>query len=130
MTTFSVACVQTPPAKTASWIDRLLDAVFCWLDAALVHQAAGELARECRDTLWEHLGQRLCGMSHPQSMGYVRAVAPEFLAREVDVVLNRRRLPANLRAHVIADALEQVVGMVAEDVSQFRGRKATRARAA
>jgi hypothetical protein len=130
MNTAYLACTPQPSAKPASWVDRLLDGLFCWLDASLVKRAAGELARECRDTIWEHIYQRTSGMGHAQARGYVRAVAPAFLSKEVDLVLNRHRAGAFLRPHVLARALEEVVDLVADDVVRAQVRTSSLAKAA
>jgi hypothetical protein len=130
MNTASLASSPEAPAKSASWVDRLLDRLFSWLDAPLIKRAAGELARECRDTIWEDVCQRTSGMGHAQARGYIRAVAPAFLAREVDLVLNRHRAGAALRPHVLAKALEQVVDMVADDVGRAQIQPPSLARAA
>ena len=79
--------------------DGLLDRLFAWLDISLVRQAAGELARECHAAVWEATYEKARGMSRDEARGYVRAFAPEFLSKEVDLVLQRQT-----RARVVAAA--------------------------
>jgi hypothetical protein len=96
--------------------DRLLDILLHWLDAPLVRQAAGEVARECRAGLWQHVRRRLRGMSQAQARGYLRAVAPGFVGNEVDAVLIRRRAGLHLRSQVAAQAVEALIDLVADDL--------------
>ena len=98
------------------WTDLLLDWLFWWLDAPLVRQAAGEVARECRAAVSGSVARRTRGMSRPQVRGYVRAMVPAFVAQEVDVVLERRRIDRSLRGQVAAEAIEQLIDAVAEDI--------------
>ena len=62
----------------------------CWIGSSpgwtsrLVRQAAGELARECHNAVWEATYEKARGMSRDEARGYIRAFAPEFLLREVD----------------------------------------------
>jgi hypothetical protein len=106
-----------------------LDRLFVWLDNSLVRQTAGELARECHIALWESTCERARRMSRDEARGYIRAFAPEFLMREVDLVLQRRRVRESLRVRILDEATEQVVEMVLKDVHRTRSRRAT-ARAA
>ena len=55
-------------------------------------------------------------MSLAQSRGYVRAVAPGFVAAEVDAVLSRRRANPSLRPLVVAQAVEEVIELLADDI--------------
>jgi hypothetical protein len=96
--------------------DHLLDLLLHWLDAPLVKQAAGEVARECRLALWLHVRKPVRGMSLAQSRGYVRAVAPRFVGAEVDAVLSRRRASPALRPLVVAQAIEEVLDLLADDI--------------
>jgi uncharacterized membrane protein len=97
--------------------DRLLDILLRWLEAPVVRQAAGEVARECRPGLWQHVRQRLVGMSLAQARGYLRAVAPGFVGHEVDAVLIRRRAGLHLHAQVAAQAVEVLIDLVADDLA-------------
>ena len=82
------------PARTTNPpAEGLLDRLFAWLDISLVRQAAGELARECHAAVWEVTYEKARGMSRDEAPGYIRAFAPEFLGKEVDLVLQRRRVP-------------------------------------
>ena len=62
-------------------VDQLVDGILQWIDAPLVGQSAGEVARECRDALWRHVSGRIRGMTAAQARGYLRALAPQFVAR-------------------------------------------------
>jgi hypothetical protein len=101
-----------------------LDRLFAWLDSSLVRQAAGELARECHTAVWEATYEKARGMSRDEARGYVRAYAPEFLLREVDLVLQRRRVGELLRQQILVEATEQLVELVVKDVYRFKSRRA------
>jgi hypothetical protein len=96
--------------------DHLLDVFLHWLDGPIVKQAAGEVARECRAALWLHVRQRVRDMSVAQGRGYVRAVAPAFVSAEVDAVLTRRRAGPSIRHLVVAQAVEEVIDLLADDI--------------
>ncbi|MGA2035033.1 MAG: hypothetical protein ABSG68_22520 [Thermoguttaceae bacterium] len=117
-------------AKSVSWLDGLLDAVFGWLNGPLVKQTAGEVARESHADAWTCLYERTCGMSLPQARGYIRAQAAEFIAAEVDTVLARRRIGPYLRPQIVDEAIEQLIAMLVEDVRCTAGQQADLARAA
>jgi len=102
--------------KTIAWVDRLLEKLFTWFLATRVTQTAGEVARECRDAMWEHVACRCRGMSPAQIRGYVAAISRECIWREVDVVLRRHRLGRLLRARVVDEARMQLVDLIADDV--------------
>jgi hypothetical protein len=114
-------------AKTASWFDRLFDSILQWINAPLVRQAAGEVARECRTAVLDHVYPRTRAMSRAQVRGYVRAWAPAFVLEEVDAVLSRRRTGIHLRQQVGAEAVEQLIDMVVDDVFRSQPPRATRA---
>ena len=112
------------PARTANPpTEGLLDRLFAWLDISLVRQAAGELARECHVAVCESLSEKARGMSRDEARGYIRAYAPEFLGREVDLVLQRRRVRVSLRQRILAEAAEQLVELVVKDVHRTRSRR-------
>ncbi len=96
--------------------DHLFDLLLQWLDAPIINQAAGEVARECRAPLWQHVHRRIGGMSLAQARGYLRAVAPDFVCQEVDAVLARRRASRYVRPRVIALAVEGVLDLLADDI--------------
>jgi hypothetical protein len=103
-------------AKHISWIDRLFDWLFHWLDAPLIKQAAGEVSRECRSAVWRQVCEATKGMGRPEVRGYIRAIVPELVDDEVDAVLNRRRIGLNLRPQIIAEAVEQLIDVGVSDV--------------
>jgi hypothetical protein len=107
--------------------EGIFDRLFAWLDNSLVRQAAGELARECHVALWETTCEKADEMSRDGARGYVRAFAPEFLAREVDLVLQRRRVRGSLRSRILADATEQVVELVLKDMWRTTSRRLQKA---
>ena len=96
--------------------ESVLDQFFAWIDASLVRQAAGELARECHTAMWEVTCEKAREMSRDAARGYLRAFAPEFLRGEVDLVLQRRRVRESLRRRIVAEATEQLVELVLKDV--------------
>ncbi len=102
-------------AKTHA-LDRCLDRLFHWLDAPLVKQAAGEVARECRPALAAAVCRKARGMSRPQARGYVRALVPELVAEEIDIMLERRRIDSSLRSRIVAEAIAQLIDAVVGDV--------------
>ena len=104
------------PHKNNTWVDSLADLLFQWLDAPLVRQTAGEVARECHIAVWNHVYPKTHDVSHDQVRGYVRAVAPGFIVREVDTVLHRRRVSGTLRPRVVAEATEQLIELIASDL--------------
>ena len=103
--------------------EGILDRLFDWLDISLVRQAGGELARECHVAVWEVTCEKARGMSREEARGYIRAFAPEFLRKEVDLVLQRRRVRESLRQRILAEATEQLVELVVKDVSRARPRR-------
>jgi hypothetical protein len=113
-----------------SWFDRVLDAAFQWIDMPLVRQAAGEVARECRVAVCNHVYGPTRGMSRAQVRGYVRAAAPGFVVGEVDAVLNRRRVGLYLRRQVAVESVEQLIDMVVDDVFRAHPKHTVRAKAA
>ena len=102
--------------KPASLFDYLLDRVVRLLNAPLVRQTAGEVARECHAGLWEQVRVRMGEMTPTMARGYVRALAPALVALEVDAVMSRRRVGRYLRPHVVAEAIEQCVAIISDDV--------------
>jgi len=114
-----VKSARTPNPPSEGLLDRL----FAWLDISLVRQAAGELARECHNAVWEATNEEVCGMSRDEARGYIRAFAPEVLFREVDPVLQRRRAGESLRQQILAEATEQLVELVVKDISRFKLRR-------
>ena len=48
---------------------------------------------------------------------------PEFLRKEVDLVLQRRRVRESLRERILAEATEQLVELVVKDVYRTRSRQ-------
>ena len=50
-------------------VDQLVDNMLQWIDGPLVRQSAGEVARECRDALWQHVSGRIRGMTAAQARG-------------------------------------------------------------
>ncbi len=112
------------PARTRNLpSEGLLDRLFAWLDLSLVRQAGGELARECHTAVWEVTYEKARGMSRDEARGYIRAFAPEFLQKEVDLVLQRRRVRESLRQRILAEAAEQLVDLVLKDVNRTRARR-------
>ena len=109
----------SPNSTAANIFDRL----FAWLDSSLVRQAAGELARECHNAVWEATYENTHGMSRNEGRGYIRAFAPEFLAREIDLVMQRRRARESLRPRILMEAADQLVELVIEDVWRTKGRR-------
>lgn len=103
--------------------EGILDRLFAWLDISLIEQAAGELARECRSTVWEATNDKACGMSRDEARGYIRAFAPEFLVREVDLVLQRRRVRESLRQRILVEATNQLVELVVKDIYGAKSRR-------
>ena len=47
----------------------------------------------------------------------------KFLQREVDLVLQRRRVGESLRQQILAEATEQLVELVVKDVFRFKSRR-------
>ena len=103
--------------------EGILDRLFAWLDSSLVRQAAGELARECHIALWEATCEKAREMSRDEARGYIRAFAPEFLVKEVDLVLQRRRVRESLKLRILAEATDQVVELVLKDVHRVKSRR-------
>jgi hypothetical protein len=104
-------------------VEGVLDRLFAWLDLSLVRQAAGELARECHVAVCEATCETARHMSREEARGYIRAFAPEFLEKEVDLVLQRRRVRDSLRQRIMTDAADQLVELVIKDIYRTRSRK-------
>jgi len=113
----------TAKHRSGSPNEGILDQLFAWLDNSLVRQAAGELARECHVALGEVTCEQARNMSREDAREYIRAAAPEFLVREVDFVLQRRRVRESLRLRIMADAMEQVVELVLKDLARTKPRR-------
>jgi len=111
------ARTDNPPAE------GILDRLFAWFDLSLVQQAAGELARECNAAVCEATCEKARGMSRAETRGYIRAYAPEFLRKEVDLVLQRRRVRESLRQRILAEATEQLVELVVKDIQATRSQR-------
>jgi hypothetical protein len=103
--------------------EGLLDRLFAWLDISLVRQAGGELARECHDAVWELTYEKARSMSRDEARGYIRAFAPDFLQKEVDLVLQRRRVRESLRQEILAEAAEQLVDLVVKNLYRTKSRR-------
>ena len=88
-----------------------------------MRQAAGELARECHAAVWEVTFEKAREMSRDEARGYIRAFAPEFLLKEVDLVMQRRRVRESLRQRILAEAAEQLVELVANDIYRTGSRR-------
>ncbi len=106
--------------------ENLLDRLFAWLDISLVRQAAGELARECHIAVWERTWEKAREMSRDEARGYIREFAPDFLMKEVDMVLQRRRVRESLRQRILAEATDQLVELVIKDVYRTKSRRTIR----
>lgn len=114
----------TLPARTPSpSAEGILDRLFAWLDLSLVRQAGGELARECHSAVCEAICEKARGMSRAETRGYIRAFAPEFLWKEIDLVLQRRRVRESLRQRILAEATEQIVELVVKDIHRAKSRR-------
>ena len=87
-----------------------------WYNTRLVTQVAGEVARQCRGTLWQRVSRRTAGMSVSEMRGYVRAHAASHVRNEVALASRRRRLRSALQKQVVDAAVDQLVVMVARDV--------------
>jgi hypothetical protein len=115
---------KTTPRRTPKPpAEGVLDRLFAWLDLSLVRQAAGELARECHVAVWEATCETARKMSREEARGYIRAFAPEFLEKEVDLVLQRRRVRDSLRQRIMTEAADQLVELVIKDFYRTRSRK-------
>lgn len=95
---------------------RLLRLLFCRRQIQTVDQAAGEIARQCRDTIWQRVYPAAYGMTAPQIRGYVRAQAAASVETEVDRVLRRRNLSLSLSGETKEAAINQLIGGVIHDV--------------
>jgi hypothetical protein len=95
--------------------NAVLTALFPWRQFRLVEQAGGEIARQCRDDLWNRVRRQTMGMSTSEIRGYARAYAAGFADCQVDQVLDRRSLSPSLRQRVLASSIDQLVGMVVRD---------------
>ena len=111
-------CSHSDPSKVVPWLDRCVGALFCWLHGALARQAAGEVARECRQPILARTLAVGRPMSVPQARGYVAALAPGFVAREIDAVMTRRRISPTLRAGIFAEAIEQVIALIMVNIAR------------
>ncbi len=109
---------------------QLLAYVFPWYQARLVEQVGGEVARECRRTLWQQISRRIRGMSVAEVRGYARAQAVAIVAPEVDEALVRRRLNPALRNAVLEASIDQLVALAVRDVLSEAPAPATRSMAA
>jgi len=95
-----------------SWLMFL----FPWHQSGLVAQAGGEVARQCQTDLWRRVGRRIGGMSIAEVRGYVRAMAAEYVAAEVDQALDRHHLPPCFRDKITASGVDQIVHRTICDV--------------
>ena len=93
-----------------------LTSLFPWHSCHIVEQVAGEVARECRNSVWQRVYHRTANMSLAEIRGYVRAQAKGFVDDEVERAIHRRHLKAKLRRRLIDASVDQLVVMVAHDV--------------
>ena len=87
-----------------------------WQNVHLVERAAGEVARQCRASLWQRVYPRTASMGIAEIRGYIRAQSVGCIATEVKRVLSHRRLNPNLYNRVMDAAVDQLVARVAHDV--------------
>jgi hypothetical protein len=117
-----------PQSQSVAWVDRLLGGLFRWFHAPLIRQTGGEVARECHAALWDHAFARAQDMTPAQVRGYIRAIAPGFITREIDAVLGRRRVRWSLRSQVLDAAIDQITELIVDDVVCIQARRAMPAR--
>ena len=104
---------MTPKHPIHRSLRRLLS---FWQNVQTVEQAAGEVARQCRDMVWQRIYPRTAEMSIAQIRGYIRAQAATVVDGEVDLMSHRRHLAPSLRAEIRETALALLVGGVIHDV--------------
>ena len=127
-TTTNSELTLSPPPQSVAWVDRLLGSLFRWFHTPLIRQTGGEVARECHAALWDHTFARTRDMTAAQVRGYLRAIAPGFIAREIDAVLGRRRVRGSLRPQVLASAVQQVTELIVADVACVQARRSVAGR--
>jgi hypothetical protein len=103
---------MTPAHLPAKWLTFLSP----WRQGNLAAQAGGQLARQCQADVWRRVGRQLDGMSIAEVRGYVRAVAAEYAAEEVDRILDPRNFSPRLREKVLASGIDQIVHRTICDV--------------
>jgi hypothetical protein len=81
----------------------------------LIEQAAGEVARQCRDDLWKRLWHKTSGMSAAEIRGYARAQASMIVEECIDPILAGRSILHSQRARVVASSIDQLVAMAVRD---------------
>jgi len=86
-----------------------------WQNVHSVERAAGEVARQCRASLWARVYPHTANMGIAEIRGYARAQSVGCIAAEVGRVLSRRRLNPNLYNRVMDAAVDQLVAGVAHD---------------
>jgi hypothetical protein len=101
-----------------------------WHRTRLAEQLGGELARECRAELWQHIGRQIVGMSVPEARGYARVQAARLAADRMDLVLGRRSLDLALRSRMLASGIDQLIGMAVRDALSEQPLAESRTRAA
>jgi hypothetical protein len=94
----------------------LLKLLSFWQPVQTVEQAAGEVARQCRDPLWQRVYPHAADMSAAQIRGYVRAQAAASVDKEVDLAVCRRHLTPSLHGEIRETALALLVGAIIHDV--------------
>ncbi len=122
--TQSILCFLPIPQRTVTNPMRprfpihrsLFKLLFSWRNVHSVEQAAGEVARQCRDTLWQRVYFRTADMSMAQIRGYVRARAAALVGSEVERVLGRRNLSPALHGEIKEIAVAKLIGWVTHDV--------------
>jgi hypothetical protein len=87
-----------------------------WQKGRIIQQVAGEVARQCRVSLWQRVCEAMTAMSVSEIRGYVRARAASLVNDEVELACMRRQLAPSLRRQVAASAIDQLIVMVIRDV--------------
>lgn len=107
---------QVQPMKPLSKLfSRFLASVWPQFRFRLIEQVGGEVARECRASLWQTVRHQVARMSIPEARGYIRAQAAWIADRMVGPSLDHYALKADLRAEVLASGVDQLVAMVVRD---------------
>ena len=99
-----------------TFAESILRFLFPWDKDSLARQAAGQIARQCRDGLVRRVYPRTANMSMAEVRGYLRAHATGCVVAEVDRAVQNGRLQLALHKRVTQHAIDQLVAAVAHDV--------------
>jgi hypothetical protein len=104
-----------PKASKLTIGHRITSFLFSWRNDRLVERAACDITGRCRAGLGWLVYRRAADMSVAEIRGYVRALAWQFVCREVEQMLVCADIKPHLRDRVVNAAVEKLMRVVSHD---------------